>query len=300
MKISLAIGVLGALAQVSVAHKCHNSQVSHATSEVPSVTTPVYPTQPAPVPSSSAPAPATSADVPAPSTPAPYSTVPASVPSDSAPASAPVPATSASTPAYPTNAPSAHAITVDQLNKALPKGATNCSGAGFKDECVPNDKAVAALNSAFTKYGITRRGEAVAVISLIAFESGTWFFNKNHFPAPGRPGQGTRSMMMYNFIEEYARSLYPEKVAAIVGSSGQATDDQKNQVRELVLNDNDSFGSGFWYLVSKAKEYHNNPAKLRDGSASDFKDYCSTGVGAGWEDARLDVWKAVDAAITSF
>ncbi|KAJ2896899.1 hypothetical protein GGI21_005000, partial [Coemansia aciculifera] len=143
---------------------------------------------------------------------------------------------------------------------------------------------------------ITKRSEVVAVIALMAFESGSWQYNTNHYP--GRPGQGTRAMLMYNFIQPYATALHPTAAAQAL-AGGAATDAVLNNVRALVLNDNDSFGSGFWYLVNHAAAYHNAADKLRDGNFDDFKDYVVNGVGAGWDDGRQTIWEAVNSAITS-
>ncbi|KAJ1819980.1 hypothetical protein LPJ60_003471 [Coemansia sp. RSA 2675] len=187
------------------------------------------------------------------------------------------------------------AITLGQLNKAIPARASDssCSSVSTPDECAPNSRAVAAINSAIAKYGVTQRGEIVALISLMAYESANWQYNINHFP--GRPGQGTRAMLMYNFIEQYAQWLYPSEATKVL-AAGASTDAQNN-VRALVLGDNDSFGSAFWYLVNKASAYHGKGDKLRSGNADDFKDYIVNGVGAGWDDSRHSIWETVNGAI---
>ncbi|KAI8319462.1 hypothetical protein GQ54DRAFT_299317 [Martensiomyces pterosporus] len=189
-------------------------------------------------------------------------------------------------------------ITLDQLNKALPLRAADNSCTQFVDECTVNSKAIASINSALAKYGIARRGEAVAVISLMAFESNTWQYNTNHFP--GRAGQGTYSMLMYNFVEEYAKDLHPSETSGVLAKADSNQNSSMNAVRALVLNSDDSFGSGFWYLANKASAYHNDASKLRDGNADDFKDYIVNGVNASWDDGRQTIWAAVNQAIASF
>ncbi|KAJ2559515.1 hypothetical protein EV175_000309 [Coemansia sp. RSA 1933] len=188
--------------------------------------------------------------------------------------------------ASPTTASSTsyYQITLAALNKAVPARAadTSCSSVTYTSECATNSRAVTAINNALTKYKISGRGEAVAVIALMAYESDSWQYNINHFP--GRAGQGTRNMQMYNFNSEYAKLLYPTKAAAALASGTSGSDAQENAVRALVLDDNDSFGSGFWYLVNHASSYYNNANKLRSGNSADFKDYVVTGVGAGWTD----------------
>ncbi|KAJ2004395.1 hypothetical protein GGI04_001303 [Coemansia thaxteri] len=186
-------------------------------------------------------------------------------------------------------------ITLDQLNKAMPVRSSDgsCASVSYPSECAPNSRAVAAINAAIAKYGVTQRGEIVALVSLMAYESANWAYNINHFP--GRPGQGTRAMLMYNFIEKYAQSLYPAEAAQVL--AGGSSTDAQNNVRALVLNDNDSFGSAFWYLATQASSYHNSAAKLRSSNAEDFKDYIVNGVGAGWDNDRQATWESVNAAL---
>ncbi|KAJ2744327.1 hypothetical protein GGI20_003054 [Coemansia sp. BCRC 34301] len=189
----------------------------------------------------------------------------------------------------------ATAVTLDQLNQAVPARASDgsCASVSTPDECAPNSRALAAINAAIAKYGVTQRGEIVAVVSLMAYESGNWQYNTNHFP--GRPGQGTRAMLMYNFVEQYAQALHPAEATQALG--GGMSNETQNNVRALVLNDNDSFGSGFWYLVTKAPGYHAKPDRLRDGNVDDFKDYIVNGVGAGWDSSRQTIWETVNGAL---
>ncbi|KAJ2732411.1 hypothetical protein IW152_003806 [Coemansia sp. BCRC 34962] len=204
-----------------------------------------------------------------------------------------------STTSAPTPTPPAKALqlTQKQLDAAIPAraGSGSCASVSTPDECATNDKALVAINKALTKYGITRHSEAVAVIALMAYESGSWQYNTNHFP--GRAGQGTRAMLMFNFVESYAKSLHPEEATKAL--AGGITDASMNSVRGLVLNDNDSFGSGFWYLVTHAVAYHNSAGKLRDGNLDDFKDYVVSGVGASWDSTRQTIWEAVNSAVTA-
>ncbi|KAJ2849727.1 hypothetical protein IWW36_002419 [Coemansia brasiliensis] len=186
-------------------------------------------------------------------------------------------------------------VTTAQLDKAIPKraGPSGCASATEQAECATNEVAAAAITNAISKYGVKRRGEVVALIALMAYESADWEYNINHFP--GRPGQGTRAMLMYNFISTYAQSLYPNKVTATEASS-QSTQ-VMNSVRELVLNDNDSFAAAFWYLTTVAKDYHGDESRLRSGNIDDFKAYIENGVHTAWDEQRGNVWKAVDAAL---
>ncbi|KAJ1721054.1 hypothetical protein LPJ53_004384 [Coemansia erecta] len=189
----------------------------------------------------------------------------------------------------------AQGISLSQLNAAIPSRASDssCASVSTPSECTPNSRAVVAINNAISKYGVTSTGEIVALISLMAYESADWQYNVNHYP--GRPGQGTKAMLMYNFIEKYAQQLHPSDSTRVL-AAGDASDSVKNSLRELVLNDDDTFGAAFWYLTSQAAAYHNNAGKLRAGNADDFKDYIVNGVGAGWDDQRMQIWNTVNGA----
>ncbi|KAJ1852605.1 hypothetical protein GGH12_002999 [Coemansia sp. RSA 1822] len=186
-------------------------------------------------------------------------------------------------------------VTTAQLDRAIPTraGSNGCASVADQSECAINDNAAKAITNAMAKYNVKQRGEVVALISLMAYESASWEYNTNHFP--GRPGQGTRAMLMYNFIHTYAQALYPDKVAA--SSANSESTNVLNGVRALVLNNNDSFGAAFWYLTTVAKEYHGNTNKLRSGNIDDFKAYIEGGVHTTWDDQRAQIWKSVDAAL---
>ncbi|KAJ2696551.1 hypothetical protein H4218_004535 [Coemansia sp. IMI 209128] len=306
MKYSFAIGAACVfLAQGGLAGKCPQPSVSsppppYATSSAPLVTsTEQYETFPSGYtsvkdPYSTRPMSSDySASLTVPSTPPtfytsvkdPFTTLPMSTDF------------SYSTPPTPVPTPPVKALqlTLNQLDAAIPARAASdsCASVSTPAECATNAKALVAINKALVKYGITKRSEAVAVIALMAYESGSWQYNTNHFP--GRAGQGTRAMLMFNFVESYAKSLHPEEASKAL--AGGITDASMNAVRALVLNDDDSFGAGFWYLVTNAKAYHNG--KLGDGSLDDFMDYVVTGVGASWDNARKIIWQAVNNAITA-
>ncbi|KAJ1783757.1 hypothetical protein LPJ59_006506, partial [Coemansia sp. RSA 2399] len=85
----------------------------------------------------------------------------------------------ASTSSSPSPEANYYQITLDDLNKAVPDraGDDSCSAATYASECATNSRAVTAINNALTKYKISGRGEAVAVIALMAFESDSWLYN---------------------------------------------------------------------------------------------------------------------------
>ncbi|KAJ2656313.1 hypothetical protein IWW48_005104 [Coemansia sp. RSA 1200] len=181
------------------------------------------------------------------------------------------------------NANAAFTVTQAQLDKAVPDrvGTGSCASS----ECATNPRALVSINKAIAKYGITRKSEVVALIALMAFESSDWLYNINN--TPGVPGQGTRAMISPGFVAEYAQKLHPDQAAKAVSVVDKL---------QLVLNDDDSFGSAFWYLVTKAPQYHGNESRLRAGNAADFQDYVVNGVHGGWEPKRGDVWTRVNTA----
>ncbi|KAJ1674566.1 hypothetical protein EV182_003020 [Spiromyces aspiralis] len=181
------------------------------------------------------------------------------------------------------NATAADSITADQLKQGL--GAPlDCPG-DTSGECADAEKAADGFNKSFEKYKITNKGDQIALIALGAFETGV-------------PGQGTRSMMSYGFVYEYAMSLHPEEVKKL-GATGQESPDDPskkevmNKVLALVNKDNsESFGALAWYLVTKTK-FHN---KITTGDSQAFVKYIQEGVNTDGP-ARLPVWEKLNAVL---
>jgi len=69
----------------------------------------------------------------------------------------------------------------------------------------------------------------------MAYESGDFKYNTNHFPAPGVPGKGTRNMMSRQYNTLYLEELVKGGLLQVGGS---------------VLEDEEaSFGSAAWFVV---------------------------------------------------
>jgi hypothetical protein len=127
---------------------------------------------------------------------------------------------------------------------AIAPATASCTGADFPDECADATRAATALNKAFTTYSVTSKGEQAALVAYTLFESGNYKYNKNHFPAPGRPGQGTRMMAMPPFVSKYA--------TAVVGAQAVASAGGDAAVLALVNSDDEkSFGSAAWFLTTQ-------------------------------------------------
>ncbi|KAJ2850643.1 hypothetical protein IWW36_001754 [Coemansia brasiliensis] len=196
-------------------------------------------------------------------------------------------------------------VSLAALNKANPEAASVdycnnfASSSGISDECALNSAAVSPINKAIRKYKVASRGEIVATLAWMLYESDNWKYNINHFP--GNIGQGTRTMMSWNYVSQYAKQLHPNEYEQAVGSSGDdvssANNSTKTAVIDLVLNNDDSFGAGFWYLTTQAPSFHNNPSKLRDGNMQDFQEYVQSGIVTSWNSDREAIWTTVNDAI---
>lgn len=148
-------------------------------------------------------------------------------------------------------------VTSAQVLAAAPESGS-CGGGG---ECSTADAAAKALNDAFATYGLKTLGQKAGMIAYMAFESEGFRWNTNQYP--GRPGQGTKSMLMFAHLYNFAKS-FPELQAAVAQNSPGGVlaevnysnadtiidDGKKNAIRALVLTDAYTFKGGPWYLTS--------------------------------------------------
>jgi hypothetical protein len=90
-------------------------------------------------------------------------------------------------------------ITPQQILHVAPN-TTTCADAPANavGECATAIQAAPALSTAFTKYALTSKAEQAAVLGLIAFESGEFMYNRNHYP--GVPGQGSTFHPFFPFF----------------------------------------------------------------------------------------------------
>ncbi|KAJ1665291.1 hypothetical protein IW140_000645 [Coemansia sp. RSA 1813] len=199
-------------------------------------------------------------------------------------------------------------ITLDMLNAAVPgaNSTDSCKKLPAEDkwpeECVDNTVALVSINKALAKYNITRRADIIAILSWMVFETASWKYYRNHFPEPGKPGQGTRTMMSWDFVSKYAKSLYPCKYGIAIGDNAAnasvATDAQKTNVLDLVTNNDDAFAAGFWFLVNQSGSYYIDET-LKDGDNSTFIEFNKEilYVGDADMDERVAVWDTVKEGI---
>lgn len=173
--------------------------------------------------------------------------------------------------------------------EAIAPNAKSCSGAQSGDECRTAIQASEFLITAFTKYEIYNPAEMAAVLSLIAFESGDFKYNTNHFPAPGRPGQGTRNMQMPSFNLEYALEVAPDalkKVTTTTTVDGLAAD-KLNAIRDIVTTDEFTWASGAWFYSKKCDA--GVKTAVQTGGKSGYEKYLGC-IGTTVTDDRLAYW----------
>lgn len=143
-------------------------------------------------------------------------------------------------------------LTAEEIIAVDPKTAS-CVGAVPLDECADASRAAVAINKSFQTYSINSTGEKAALLAYMMYESGSFKYNRNHYPEPGRPGQGTRMMAMYPYVKLYATSVLGEDAVAKAEAVGG--DDGMNAVLALVNSDDEkSFGSAAWFLSSQCTQ----------------------------------------------
>jgi hypothetical protein len=183
-------------------------------------------------------------------------------------------------------------ITPDQIRTVLPDTATCDSSAS----CRTADQAAPFINQSFQKFNFNTVGEQAAIFSLMAFESGHFKFDTN---LGGTPGQGTRNMMMFNFILPYALEFNSDAVRAVrsdlTASSNDVSDDQKNAIRATVLGDDLSFASAAWFLREKCDG--SVAQALQAANDDGFNNYMTQCIGVGADSARLAIYQATLAAM---
>ncbi|KAH8689614.1 hypothetical protein BGW36DRAFT_401942 [Talaromyces proteolyticus] len=197
----------------------------------------------------------------------------------------PIPGTQRhSTTLHPYHPPSSHhhpirdlLITPGQLIAIAPTS-TTCDNPPAPGECATAFHAAPRINEAFFTYAVFSPAEQAALISLMAFETLDFKYNRNHFP--GVPGQGTRNMQSPAFNKQYALSI-PE-------IRGKVSDDVAANLDLLLSNERWDFGSAAWFLVSQCTE--DQRRDLQSGSEQGWEAYISGCVGTTVTDARREYW----------
>lgn len=171
-----------------------------------------------------------------------------------------------------------------------------CDGAPYPDECETAATAAPFLIEAMRTYEITSPAEIAALLSLIAYESGEFKYAINHYPAPGKPGQGTRNMEQATYNLKYALSVSALKSAALAVAPASTTtglsDDELNEIRALVLPDKYSWASAAWFLTTQCAGIR---SQLQAGGQAGWEAYLSC-VGTTSTSDRLAYWTRAQTA----
>lgn len=96
------------------------------------------------------------------------------------------------------NRADATSITQSQMETIAPKS-KDCDNPPAEGECATSKQAAKFTSQSFDTYKVTNKAEQAAIISLMAFESDDFRYNKNHFP--GVAGQGsefTKNILDHN------------------------------------------------------------------------------------------------------
>jgi hypothetical protein len=171
---------------------------------------------------------------------------------------------------------------VAQLLAIAPTSDT-CADAPFPAECVVSSKSVVeAIVAGFARYGVATAAEQAVLLSWMAYESGDFKYNQNHYPAPGRPGQGTRAMLMPNYVQQYASSL-PELQASVTAAGSDV-----GQVLSLVQPDQYSFASAAWFYSTQCTAPQKDAVQA--GSQSGWAGFVAECVGTTVTSDRQEYW----------
>lgn len=237
-----------------------------------------------------------SASAPPPSKPvasgAPTGTAVAPAAASSKPAASPAPLASGAASSAPASGKAISSGGAEPVSviKHIVRQSESCASAKFKDECATATEAAPHIVASFAQYGITTAGEQAALLSWMIFESAGFQFNRNHFPEPGRPGQGTRTMMMPDFVAEYAKSITALNTAGVT---------DPDALLKLVMVPEYTFGAAAWFHSTKCDQETKKGAK--DGTTAGWELWLSkcvvTEIGEGGPDGRRAIYDKAREAL---
>lgn len=94
-------------------------------------------------------------------------------------------------------ATAAYEITTDQILSISPNSST-CDNPPAVGECATADQAAPLISDSFSTYSVDSTAEQAALISLMAFETADFKYNRNHFP--GVAGQGSMLSLFFSIF----------------------------------------------------------------------------------------------------
>ncbi|KAJ2905068.1 hypothetical protein MKZ38_006461 [Zalerion maritima] len=181
---------------------------------------------------------------------------------------------------------------VDIILAIMPDSAT-CNGKTA--ECTTAADAAPYLIQGFQIYQVSHAAEIGAILATVGTESVDLAFRTNQ--SPGRPGQGSSNMQLYENNLEFARSNknLTEGLNRIEGVSENPTDDIKNAVRELVIADPFNFWTGPWFYSTHCTDAQKAAFTKKGATEQElddaFSDYSLSCVGVETTaDGRMERW----------
>lgn len=114
-------------------------------------------------------------------------------------------------------------ITTNQFLAIAPKS-SSCANPPAAGECATAAEAVPLINDAFARYQVESLGEQAALLSLMAFETLDFKYNRNHFP--GVAGQGSTSPFYFLFFSCFILIIDGKRVICNIPPS---TDNTRSQ-----------------------------------------------------------------------
>lgn len=174
---------------------------------------------------------------------------------------------------------------------ALDPTTSSCASAPAAGECRTAAVAAPAIAISFANFGIATFGAQAALLALMLHETAGFKYSRNHYPAPGRPGQGTRNMQMPEYNVEYARWLATTCANCGVSAAQvqQAEAEGPDSVLALVNTDQWSFGSAAWYLDTQCDGQVK--AGLGRGDEAGWAAFLTGCVGTTVTEERTAIWR---------
>lgn len=167
--------------------------------------------------------------------------------------------------------------------QAAAPDSNSCASAAYPDECVTASDATIPILDSFAKYQITSPGEQVALLAWMAFESGDFQYVRNHFPAPGTPGQGTRCMMSPEFVAKFAPTL-----------GVQPGSDPANTLDTLLTAPGAEWDAASWFLTTQCSD--DIRTGLQTNTFQGFSDFTTKCISTSMTDDRKSGWQAAAKA----
>ena len=180
----------------------------------------------------------------------------------------------------------------------------------FAPNCPDSEAAASALNDAFRAYGLDTLGQIAGLTAYMAYESGDFVYDKNVFP--GRPGQGTKCMLMFPHLYNFAISfpelkpqvlnLSPDGAKTTTGVTSSNYEelfdpDTENKIRELVVSgDKYTYKCAAWFVTSYPGATCDKT--VLNSGLEGFKETMNTCFYAAINDDRISKWCATAKALS--